>query len=45
MFLKQLSEAFGVSGAEGEVRDILKQELAKTGISGLILGISLLKNS
>lgn len=31
MFLKQLSEAFGVSGAEGEVRDILKQELAKTG--------------
>lgn len=31
MFLKKLSEAFGVSGAEGDVRDILREELAGYG--------------
>lgn len=31
MLLKRLSEAFGVSGAEGDVRDILKDELKKCG--------------
>jgi len=32
MLLKQLSEAFGVSGAEDEVRNILKKELQPFGI-------------
>lgn len=32
MFLKQLSEAFGVSGAEGEVRDLIRKELEGIGI-------------
>lgn len=31
MLLKQLSEAFGVSGAEDEVRDVLRQELTNIG--------------
>ncbi|HHV19718.1 MAG TPA: M42 family metallopeptidase [Thermoanaerobacterales bacterium] len=31
MLLKQLSEAFGVSGAEGEVRDVLRQDLYNVG--------------
>jgi putative aminopeptidase FrvX len=31
MLLKQLSEAFGVSGAEGEVRDALRQDLCNVG--------------
>ena len=31
MLLKQLSNAFGVSGAEGEVRDILRQDLRNIG--------------
>ncbi len=31
MLLKQLCNAFGVSGAEGEVRDILRQELSTLG--------------
>ncbi|MDN5313002.1 MAG: hypothetical protein PWQ68_1975, partial [Thermoanaerobacteraceae bacterium] len=30
MLLKELSEAFGVSGAEDEVRNILKRELKET---------------
>lgn len=31
MLLKQLSDAFGVSGAENEVRDILRQDLSNVG--------------
>lgn len=33
MLLKQLSNAFGVSGAEGEVRDIIRQNLCNVGKS------------
>jgi putative aminopeptidase FrvX len=33
MLLKPLSDAFGVSGAEGEVRDILRQDLCNVGKS------------
>ena len=37
MLLKRLSEAFGVSGAEDEVRDILRRDYAMLEKSQLIL--------